>query len=573
MGSSRFKRRTFLLASAAAGAAAGFGIPAHASTNGQTVAVLGGGIAGLTAAHELAERGFAVTVYERKALGGKARSVGIPGTGADGRLDLPSEHGFRFFPGFYRNVFETMAGIPAATGSGSVADRLVTAQELTLWYGMTADGKHKRSITWANLASTTIGRLHSVVDALLNGDTPTSGPKPFGALDVAYLAHLLGVVAFADRHKLLELEGYSFADYTCTVFAERSVLKPSAKLVDFLQRTGTRLLVAAQPDQMSARTGLVTLLRLLNPLELYTERGDRLLRGPTNREWIDPWVDDLGHVSARRPSAVHFHRGRRVVDLDLQGSRAVSFRLDSGAIVTSFDHVVCALPHGALRAIVGSPLPAPLAGLSQLRDGWMVGVQYFLRTRAALCKGHSVHVDSEWSLTSVHSGQFWPGYPWPAPTRDVLSVCVSDWDTPAPSPLGKRARDCTSAEVLAEVWRQLCVGVNSGPGPDLLPWDRTLVVEDECVDEAVAFSGAAATNRTPLFVNTVGSWQHRPPADVGFDNLYLAGDYVRTNADLATMESANESARRAVQALLDADGFTGAAVKINDIDHLGLLED
>ena len=39
-------------------------------------------MAGLAAAHELAERGFKVTVYERNALGGKARSIAVPGTGA-----------------------------------------------------------------------------------------------------------------------------------------------------------------------------------------------------------------------------------------------------------------------------------------------------------------------------------------------------------------------------------------------------------------------------------------------------------------------------------------------------------
>jgi uncharacterized protein with NAD-binding domain and iron-sulfur cluster len=64
------------------------------------VAVLGGGMAGLAVAHELAERGFDVTVYEPKALGGKARSIPVPGTSGGGRRDLPGEHGFRFFPGF-----------------------------------------------------------------------------------------------------------------------------------------------------------------------------------------------------------------------------------------------------------------------------------------------------------------------------------------------------------------------------------------------------------------------------------------------------------------------------------------
>src|SRR5207253_7819158 len=77
------------------------------------VAILGGGVAGLSAAHELAERGFAVAVYEMKSIwGGKARSMGKPGSGAGGRKVLPGEHGFRFFPGFYKHLPDTMKRIP-----------------------------------------------------------------------------------------------------------------------------------------------------------------------------------------------------------------------------------------------------------------------------------------------------------------------------------------------------------------------------------------------------------------------------------------------------------------------------
>ena len=58
-----------------------------------SVIVIGGGVAGLTAAHELAERGYSVTVYEQRAAwGGKARSQPVPGSGTDGRRDLPGEH-------------------------------------------------------------------------------------------------------------------------------------------------------------------------------------------------------------------------------------------------------------------------------------------------------------------------------------------------------------------------------------------------------------------------------------------------------------------------------------------------
>ena len=64
----------------------------------RTVIILGGGIAGMSAAHELVERGYDVSVYEMKpVLGGKGRSIPVPGSGKNGRKDLPGEHGFRFF--------------------------------------------------------------------------------------------------------------------------------------------------------------------------------------------------------------------------------------------------------------------------------------------------------------------------------------------------------------------------------------------------------------------------------------------------------------------------------------------
>ncbi len=67
---------------------------------GQTVAILGGGIGGLSAAHELAERGFEVRVFESKPIfGGKARSIPVPNSAVDGRKLLPASTDSGFFPG------------------------------------------------------------------------------------------------------------------------------------------------------------------------------------------------------------------------------------------------------------------------------------------------------------------------------------------------------------------------------------------------------------------------------------------------------------------------------------------
>jgi uncharacterized protein with NAD-binding domain and iron-sulfur cluster len=66
------------------------------------VAILGGGVGGMSAAHELAERGFEVEVYEKMPhyVGGKARSILVPNSGTDGRKDLPGSMDFGFSPGF-----------------------------------------------------------------------------------------------------------------------------------------------------------------------------------------------------------------------------------------------------------------------------------------------------------------------------------------------------------------------------------------------------------------------------------------------------------------------------------------
>ena len=97
------------------------------------VIILGGGLAGMSAAHELVERGFQVTVYEKKHIpGGKARSVPVPNSARPGNTDLPGEHGFRFFPSFYRHVTDTMKRIPYGKNRQGVYDNLVATTRIEI---------------------------------------------------------------------------------------------------------------------------------------------------------------------------------------------------------------------------------------------------------------------------------------------------------------------------------------------------------------------------------------------------------------------------------------------------------
>jgi hypothetical protein len=101
-----------------------------------------------------------------------------------------------------------------------------------------------------------------------------------------------------------------------------------------------------------------------------------------------------------------------------------------------------------------------------------------------------------------------------------------------------------------EVWEQLRLSLNDDPGVDLM--DSNLA--HWYFDDSIVTGGPSGKpeNREPLLVNTVGSWARPPEAHTGIPNLYLASDFVRTYTDLATMEGANEAARRAVNAILES---------------------
>ena len=155
---------------------------------------------------------------------------------------------------------------------------------------------------------------------------------------------------------------------------------------------------------------------------------------------------------------------------------------------------------------------------------------------------------------------------------------------------GRAARDCSADEIAAEVWRQIVAALTSAidnPPESTLPWpvwyslDRNLVfAEPDC-------RGRPIHNEAPYLVPIVGDWPNRPGAEpwnpnmsswttvpteaawqdelrerdvwqarhggyeVHHNSLVFAGTWTKTFTRLTTMEAACESARHAVNAVLD----------------------
>ncbi|APA95488.1 hypothetical protein [Nocardia seriolae] len=53
-----------------------------------------------------------------------------------------------------------------------------------------------------------------------------------------------------------------------------------------------------------------------------------------------------------------------------------------------------------------------------------------------------------------------------------------------------------------------------------------------------------------IFIQNPGSWADRPNAWTNLDNLFLAGDWIKTQMNVACMEAANEGGRPAANPVL-----------------------
>jgi 15-cis-phytoene desaturase len=502
-----------------------------------SVVVLGGGVGGLSAAHELAERGFSVTVYERNAaFGGKARSLSVAGSGIGGRKDLPGEHGFRFFPGFYKHVTHTMSRIPFGARGANCRDNLVQATRILL------ARQGKVDPVW-------VARFPETVD-----DFRTAFLALFDNLDIPhheivfFVTRLLALATSCEQRYQEEYEQIAFWDFIDADARSENYRK-------YLGQGMTRSLVAMRAEESSTRTVGRILLQLIYGIIVPGRVFDRLLNGPTNDAWIDPWRAHLtGQLGVTLVPNATMH------SFNLAGNRlgSVSVERNGRFEEVTADFYVVALPVEVMQGLVTPQLvrAAPsLARLGELRTEWMNGIQFYLESDESLTNGHAIYLDSSWALTSISQRQFWRDYDLSefgsGRVGGILSVDISNWTTPGMFN-GKPAMAATSREEIKdEVWAQLKAALNA---PDHVQLEDDNLVAWFLDPDIQLPNPGTVTNLEPLLINRVGSLAARPEAYTELGNLFLAADYVRTHTDLATMEAANEAARRATNAILAVSG-------------------
>lgn len=525
------------------------------------VVVLGGGIGGLTAAHELLERGFEVEVYELKKIpGGKSRTIPVPHSGKDGRADLPGEHGFRFFPAFYKHLPDSMTRIPFAGNARGCFDNLTPTSRIEIAaYGqepISLPSRMPRSLEdliliFKDLFETKVG--------LLPGELEFFAGK------------IWQVMTSCEQRRLHELENVSWWEF---VDAENK----SPAYRKYLAEGLSRSLVAARAQEGSARTiGQVQVHLMFGLLDSAAGSTDRVLNGPTSPQLLLPWISYLESLGGK------YMTEKKVVSLSMKDRLMSHVTIEDLRTKQRFDvhadYFVSALPVEVMGPLVTKEMEAcdgDLASIEQLEDQtrWMNGIQFFLKRDVPVTHGHVLYVDSPWAITSISEAQFWSSVNFSAigdgSVRGILSVDVSDWNQTGDL-VKKFAKDASHDEIIREVWYELEKSLNVN-GQTLIRWDDVhSVFIDTDIEIPHAKRPHPSIDLEPLYINEPGSWESRPDAASAIANFFLAADYVQTNSDLACMEAANEAARRAVNAILLRSGSKAAPCKLFDMGMPALL--
>jgi hypothetical protein len=520
-------------------------------------------------------------------------------------FELPGEHGFRFFPSFYRHVFDLMRRIPATSPTETEDDG--------------SPARRGRDTVFDNLVS--VGSVGYV------GDAPGPTAKiPRRKLRSAEEARKV-------VNDLLRETGYSGADlarltmkvlrYMTTSRARREAEYEDLSWYDFVEgdrfSARGRFLLESTPgtlgglfgSEADARTQGTILLQCMRDQFGDGAGSDCLLNGPTDEAWFGHWYRYL------QSQNVTFHRGAlkgfEVVDgaiapvafadhealepalrlrfkatehtiehprigkkpffgiaLPLLEAHALSERFRKAAAAAGvrardFD-ALFAFPQKTpdkLKKDLRRPYPSgPLRHLS--------GIQYFFNQDLRFSGSHTLYLDAPSGLTAIAQPQFWldprsevSGF------RSVLSVDIAVWAPSSGNPRrvwhawGKKRR-----EIAEGLWAQIVRG-HQGDYPN--KWPKLPLPTVYHIDDNLVFEyrdkeqyPILVDDRTPFLVNEKGRFRRRPGGaphpdepsgvriayDVAADQWVLAGTFMQTRTRINSMEAACESGRHAVNAIL-----------------------
>ena len=482
--------------------------------SGGRVAVVGGGLAGLTAALRLIQAGFQVTLFEANPeLGGNLSSQQINGV----EHDVYPHMFCQWYDNFW-HLFEHDLGLSrdehfASRPGVKILDR--------------GTGKYH---TMLNATS-----IEAVVDNLRSGtmSAPEMFLLGFSMLDLA--AHPFNRSGL-DQLDKLDVNGF--------IYSRGYATEPVAKMENY-----TLMLVWSI---QSERTAAVSYQDFIKHTLTYPDHAPFawMLKGSLAARIIAPLETRLRDLGCEIRHSTRVTALRLVDGLPVLHSLSGDLPADTAPTAQTFDQIVLAVPPEQLvklamygdNSLPGDRLVDKRPAMSELRRLVRVPIPvvdiYFKHKLEGIPKDHIGLGGSRFDLTLLDISQLWTGPEFADHT--VLVIAASDADALSSPDLLKQGFMMIT-ELNAYV-TQFNPGKFWGDPDSDIDWDKTHFRPNDLY---------------PLFVNDVGSWEWRPMAAYPqtLPRVFFAGDFCKTDVDMATVESAVQSGIAAAQALQYEDAL------------------
>jgi hypothetical protein len=534
---------------------------------------------------------------------------------------LPGEHGFRFFPSYYRHVFDTMQRIPLLNSAGDPTGRTVYNNIVpSTFQGLSAGGANPFLFPRMQ-ANSPIAALDEAKNLEALGYSPADLQQ--------FVGRLLQFLTSCTLRRQQDYEGISWWDFlTGKSRADRlPVCRYTQAFAEDVKDSG-RVLAAFDAIWGDARTCGDTFIQLLLNNVSDLPKTDGTLCGPTTEAWLAPWrryLETLG-VRFEQAELLGFEhdagrglvvrerrfdhstndwetRERRlgpkdkgypqyfIVALDAPAAAKATEALDKIGVLQNlqpFVHKVPGNPDDPLLDLRAEIERDPYTRLGERpwdRFQTLSGVQYFFTADFCLSDGYMYYQDTDWALSSVNSQHLWRRRPRYNTDGYISLMSVDIGSFLKPSRQSQQtAWNSSRSEIAKETWRQIQASL-VGFAP--LTRDRRYDLPQPTyyhLDQNLRFAkGRIIRNDTPYLIPVRGDWDSRPAADpwdptpragdsrpaierptgddvwqadhggylVHWGCLVFAGVYMKTFTRMTTMEAANESARHAVNAVLD----------------------
>ncbi len=494
-----------------------------------SIIIFGAGIAGLSAAHELIQLGYRVTVYEAlDEPGGFFRSSRQLHT------NMPSEYSWHGFGPWYHNTFDILKEIPFHD-NGSLYDTVLS-----------------RSIDFGIFPDDAKAEFYD------RGVRSIPGMFRMNPWEVTCSSYLM-LKTWTANHRSKKIY---------------STLNAAKSWQPFLSETACRTWrscfgpwIGSDWSKVCLHTTGDFFRKQLTTRPAHHHKADQdgpiwrqgagdgwlLLKGPSSEYLFKPWVKYL------QEKGVDFHWQKPLTKLEFDGWKIISAACGDECIIGDV-YILAINPFIAAEVLTKTPNLQRQEVLclfeSLVREGSHSQVSFrlafaekilFPRERMAV-----VVSDSEFNLTLFAQEQVWDkdvdlG-------RNIQSLwtgtsCISGF----PGRIyGKPVNTCTKQEFIDEVKAQIlsCVALdkliqeaNGGRSLQDFP-----IMEIEVWHEW-EFSTEGIRHMQPKWVNTTTTQRFMPTQTTPVSNLFLAGAHTRTQAHVWSIEGAVESGRRAAQAL------------------------